>query len=160
MVNGFRTSDLCGVNKGRGSKFHVGSQARKIPEDNRRIYWAKYCEYKMYTIVRKPWITKIMCSSMSQKTLRMTFFTVGRAQNFLIYPRVRVFSLQVLSFRLSLVIENPRLAYVQTFFALKHVSLYTSPKILHDFLFFRHRKFDDLPLFKPGSQYLIYGHFE
>ena len=32
-----------GFNKGRSSKFHVGSQVRQTPEEGRRTYWPKCC---------------------------------------------------------------------------------------------------------------------
>ena len=42
MVNGIRTGDSCGFNKGRSSKFHVGSQVQQTPEEGRRIYRPKH----------------------------------------------------------------------------------------------------------------------
>ena len=45
MVNKIGTSDTCGLNKGRGSKFHVGSWVQKIPKEGQRTYWLKRCEY-------------------------------------------------------------------------------------------------------------------
>ena len=45
-VNGFRTSEPRGLNKGRGSKFHVGSQVRQTSEEGRRPYRPKLYEYK------------------------------------------------------------------------------------------------------------------
>ena len=46
MVNGIRTVDPRGLNKGRGSKFRVGSRVQqKTPEDGRRTYRPKRCEY-------------------------------------------------------------------------------------------------------------------
>ena len=45
MVNGIRTSDPDGLNKGRGSKFCVGSQLRQTPEEGRRTYRPKRFEY-------------------------------------------------------------------------------------------------------------------
>ena len=47
MVNGIRPSDPCVLNKGRGSKFRVASRFRQeIPEEGRRTYRSKLCEYK------------------------------------------------------------------------------------------------------------------
>ena len=43
MANGIRTGDPCGFNKGCSSKFHEGSQVRKIPEEGRRTYRPKLC---------------------------------------------------------------------------------------------------------------------
>ena len=43
MANGIRTGDLCGVNKGRSSKFRVGSRVRQTPEEGRRTYRQKRC---------------------------------------------------------------------------------------------------------------------
>ena len=43
MVNKIRASDPCGVNKGRGLKFHVGSKVQgEMPEESRRTYWLKH----------------------------------------------------------------------------------------------------------------------
>ena len=44
MVNGIRTSDPRGLNKGHGSKFRVGSQVRQTPEEAWRTYRPKCCE--------------------------------------------------------------------------------------------------------------------
>ena len=47
MVNGIRTSDPPHtLNKGCGSKFHVGSQVQQTPEEGWRTYRPKRCEYK------------------------------------------------------------------------------------------------------------------
>ena len=47
MVNGNRASDPRELNKGRGSKFQVGSCVRQeTPEEDRRIYRSKRREYK------------------------------------------------------------------------------------------------------------------
>ena len=43
MANGIKTSDPRGFNKGRSSKFRVGSQVRKTPEEGRRTYRPKSC---------------------------------------------------------------------------------------------------------------------
>ena len=43
MVNGIRTGNPCGFNKGHSSKFHVGSQVQQTPEEGRRTYWLKCC---------------------------------------------------------------------------------------------------------------------
>ena len=43
MVNGIRTGDSRGFNKGRSSKFHEGSRVRQTPEEGRRMYWPKRC---------------------------------------------------------------------------------------------------------------------
>ena len=43
MANGIRTSDPCGFNKGRISKFHEGSRVRPTPEEGRRTYRPKRC---------------------------------------------------------------------------------------------------------------------
>ena len=43
MVNGIRTSDPCGLDKGRGSKFYVGSRVRQTPEEGRRTCQPKRC---------------------------------------------------------------------------------------------------------------------
>ena len=45
MVNGIRVSDPRGLNKGRGSKFREGSRVRQTPEEGRRTYRLKRCEY-------------------------------------------------------------------------------------------------------------------
>ena len=45
MVNRIRTSDLCGLNKGCGSKFCVGSRVQQKPEEGQRTYQPKHCEY-------------------------------------------------------------------------------------------------------------------
>ena len=46
MINRIRLSDLDGLNKGRGLKFCVGSQVRQeTPEEGRRTYQPKCCEY-------------------------------------------------------------------------------------------------------------------
>ena len=45
MVNEIRTSDPHGLNKGHGSKSHVGSQIRQTPEEGRKTYRLKHCEY-------------------------------------------------------------------------------------------------------------------
>ena len=45
MVNGIRTGDSQGLNKGRGSKFRVDSRVRQTPKEGRRTYWPKRCEY-------------------------------------------------------------------------------------------------------------------
>ncbi len=45
MVSGIRASVSRGLNKGRGSKFRVGSRVGKTPEEGRRIYRPKRCEY-------------------------------------------------------------------------------------------------------------------
>ena len=44
MANGIRTGDTHGFNKGRSSKFHVGSQVRQTPEEGWRTYQPKHCE--------------------------------------------------------------------------------------------------------------------
>ena len=44
MVNGIRTRDLCGLNKGCGSKFQVDFQVQQTPEEGWRTYRPK-CEY-------------------------------------------------------------------------------------------------------------------
>ena len=43
MANEIRTGDPCGFNKGRSSKFRVGSHVWQTPEEGRRIYWPKRC---------------------------------------------------------------------------------------------------------------------
>ena len=43
MANGIRTGDTRGVNKGRNSKFHVGSQVWQTPEEGRSTYRPKRC---------------------------------------------------------------------------------------------------------------------
>ena len=43
MANGIRTGDPRGFNKGRSSKFCVGSRVRQTPEEYRRIYRPKRC---------------------------------------------------------------------------------------------------------------------
>ena len=63
MVNGIRTSDSRELNKGRGSKFHVGSRVRhEWPEEGQRTYQSKRCECNNTdeNIVRKPWMMKIL----------------------------------------------------------------------------------------------------
>ena len=44
MVNGIRTGDPSGLNKGRSSKFHAGFRIRLTPEEGRRKYRPKRCE--------------------------------------------------------------------------------------------------------------------
>ena len=47
MVNPIRASDLRGLNKGRGSKFRVGSRVRQeTPEEGRRTHRPKRGEYE------------------------------------------------------------------------------------------------------------------
>ena len=46
MVNGIRTSDPRGLNKGHGSKFCGGSRVQQTPEKGRRTYRSKRGEYK------------------------------------------------------------------------------------------------------------------
>ncbi len=41
MANELRTGDPCGFNKGRNSKFRVGSRVRQTPEEGRRTYRPK-----------------------------------------------------------------------------------------------------------------------
>ena len=41
MANGIRTGDPRGFNKGRSSKFRVGSRVRQTPEEGRRTYQPK-----------------------------------------------------------------------------------------------------------------------
>ena len=43
MVNGIRTGNSCGFNKGRSSKFCVGSRVQQTPEEGRRTYQPKCC---------------------------------------------------------------------------------------------------------------------
>ncbi len=43
MANGIRTGNPCGFNKGRSSKFRVGSQVRQTPEKGQRTYRPKHC---------------------------------------------------------------------------------------------------------------------
>ena len=46
MVEGIRASKPCGLNKGHGSKFRVGSQVRQeTPEEGQRTYQLKCCDY-------------------------------------------------------------------------------------------------------------------
>ena len=45
MINGIGTSDPRGLNKGRGSKFCIGSRVRQTPEEGQRTYQPKRCEY-------------------------------------------------------------------------------------------------------------------
>ena len=42
MANGIRTGDPCGFNKGRSSKFRVGSRVRQTPEEGWRTYRLKH----------------------------------------------------------------------------------------------------------------------
>ena len=44
MANGIKTGDPRGFNKGRSSKFRVGSRVRQTPEEDRRTYRQKRCE--------------------------------------------------------------------------------------------------------------------
>ena len=46
MVNGIRTGDPCGFNKGRSSKFCVGYRVRQKPEEGRGTYRPKRCGNK------------------------------------------------------------------------------------------------------------------
>ena len=44
MANGIRTGDPPhGFNKGRSSKFRIGSQVRRTPEEGRRTYRPRRC---------------------------------------------------------------------------------------------------------------------
>ena len=43
MANGIRTGDPRGFNKGRSSKFRVGSRVRQTPEEGLRTYCPKRC---------------------------------------------------------------------------------------------------------------------
>ena len=43
MVDGIRTGDPRGFNKGRILKFRVGSRVRQTPEEGRRTYRPKRC---------------------------------------------------------------------------------------------------------------------
>ena len=43
MVNGIRTGDPGGFNKGRSSKFREGSRIRLTPEEGRMTYRTKRC---------------------------------------------------------------------------------------------------------------------
>ena len=43
MVNGIRTGDPNGFNKGRSSKFREGSRVRQTPEEGQRTYQPKRC---------------------------------------------------------------------------------------------------------------------
>ena len=43
MANGIRTGDTRGFNKGRGSKFQVGSRVRQTPGEGQRVYRPKCC---------------------------------------------------------------------------------------------------------------------
>ena len=43
MVNGIRTGDPRGLNKGRSSMFREGFRVRQRPEEDRRTYWPKRC---------------------------------------------------------------------------------------------------------------------
>ena len=45
MVNGIRTSDPLGLNKGYVLKFRVGCRIQQTPEEGWRTYWLKRCEY-------------------------------------------------------------------------------------------------------------------
>ena len=46
MSNGIRTGDLRGFNKGRSSKFCIGSWVRQTPEEGRMTYRPKRCRCK------------------------------------------------------------------------------------------------------------------
>ena len=41
MANGIRTDDPRGFNKGRSSKFRIGSRYRQTPEEGRKTYRLK-----------------------------------------------------------------------------------------------------------------------
>ena len=43
MANGIRTGEPRGFDKGRGSKFRLGSRVRPTPEEGRRTYRPKRC---------------------------------------------------------------------------------------------------------------------
>ena len=46
MVNGIRVSSPCGIKKGRGLKFYLGSQVwQETPEEGQRTYRLKHYEY-------------------------------------------------------------------------------------------------------------------
>ena len=45
MINGIRTNDPRGLNKWLGLKSRVGSKVQQTPEEGRRTYQRKYCEY-------------------------------------------------------------------------------------------------------------------
>ena len=44
MVNGIKTDDPCGFNKGHSSKFREGSWVRQTPEEGRKTYQRKSFE--------------------------------------------------------------------------------------------------------------------
>ena len=46
MANEIRTGGHCGFNKGRSSKFRVGSRVRQTPEEGRRTCRPKRCGNK------------------------------------------------------------------------------------------------------------------
>ena len=62
MANGIRTGDPREFNKGRRSKFRVGSRVRQTPEEDRRTYLPKLCENnnKDEDNCRKPLMIKII----------------------------------------------------------------------------------------------------
>ena len=63
MVNGIRTSDPCGLNKGHGSKFREGSRVRQeTPKEGRKIYRPKCWEYNNKNEDNNPksWMIKIL----------------------------------------------------------------------------------------------------
>ena len=54
MVNGIKTSDPHRLNKGCGSKFRVGSWVWRTPEEGRRTYRPKRCEYNNKDVDNSP----------------------------------------------------------------------------------------------------------
>ena len=60
MANGIKTGDPRGFNKGRCSKFHVGSRVRQTPVEGQGHIVRIVVEIKMKTIVRKPLMIKII----------------------------------------------------------------------------------------------------
>ena len=54
MANRIKTGDPRGFNKGRSSKFHVGSRVRQTPEEVRKTYRPKRFGYNNKDEVNSP----------------------------------------------------------------------------------------------------------
>ena len=77
MVNGIRASDLCGLNKGRVSKFCIGSIVRQeTSEKGKRTNLLKRCEYNNKDENNSPKILNDEDQAPSQKIRRQKLLLV------------------------------------------------------------------------------------